>query len=130
MHLLIEIWKNSYIHLAKKLFYGWGVKWKRLNSVCLCGFIFPHFIMFFKLLTTNLINPETYQFLFFFFLSPGTHLMIIMIENDFRRWRNRSWENYCSLVYFDVKILLFLQNTLIIKFDDVMANWFLFKIYC
>ena len=34
------------------------------------------------------------------------------------------------LFFFNVKILLFLVNTLIIKFDHVISNWFLFKIYC
>ena len=56
-------------------------------------------------------------------------MMILGNGNDFRRRHNRSWESYCSLDYFDVKIILLLVNTLITKFDDVISNRFLFKIY-
>ena len=51
-------------------------------------------------------------------------------QDDFGWQCYQSWESHFSIAYFDLKILLFLVNTLITKFDDFISNWFLLKIYC
>ena len=57
------------------------------------------------------------------FVMQANLLMMILENGNDSKWScNQSWESYCSLVYFDLKILLFLVNTLITKFDDVISN--------
>ena len=55
-------------------------------------------------------------------IELSTLMMILGARNDSGWQCYQSWESHFSIAYFDLKILLFLVNTLITKFDDFISN--------
>ena len=107
---------------AKKVFSSWFR----------CKFLFSKsFSILFLFSTDWIFNVLINSFTLRLVLPALEFLMMILGVRNVFRWRlNWSWESYCSLVYFDVKNLLFLANTLITKFHTYVSKSFLLKVYC